>query len=64
MTFTIEQVRDYVEGWLYTGSDNQALTLNEIKAMLNNSLVTLECGDDGLEAYVNRMKYYKNVKAK
>lgn len=54
MTYHIDQVRDYVEGWLGSSSDMRALTINEIKAMLNNALVTLECGDDGLKAYVNR----------
>ncbi len=60
MNYTIEQVRDYVEGWLMSGCDKQSLTINEIKAMLNNSLVTLDCPDDGLQAYVERMKYYEN----
>lgn len=56
--FTINQVRDYVEGWLSSDCDKKNLTMNEIVAMLNNALVTVECPDDGLAAYVERQKYY------
>jgi hypothetical protein len=58
--FTIDQVRDYVEGWLSSSTDTTKLTINEIKAMLNNALVCLEDHNDGIESYVERMEYLKN----
>jgi hypothetical protein len=62
MTFTIEEVREYVEGHLFTCSNKQELSMNEILAMLKNALACIEDGDDGLEAYLDRMEYYKNLK--
>jgi hypothetical protein len=62
MTFTIEEVRKYVEGWLCSSCDMQSLSINEIAAMLNNALVTLECGDDGLKSFVDRQNYYESLK--
>jgi hypothetical protein len=53
-TFTIKQVREYVEGWLGVEDDMQALNMNQIKAMLNNSLVCVDDPSDGIEDYVAR----------
>lgn len=60
MTYTIEQVCNYVEGWLLSQSDKQALTIIQVEAMLNNALVTLSDESDGLGAYVKRQEWYKN----
>lgn len=57
-TFTIEQVRAYVEGWLGAEDNMQALYLDQIKAMLNNSLVCVDDPSDGIESYVERWEYY------
>lgn len=59
-TFNITQVRNYVEGWLSSSTDTTKLTINEIKAMLNNALVCVEDHNDGIESYVERMEYLKN----
>ena len=53
-TFTIDQVRAYVEGWLGADDDTQALNMNQIKAMLNNALVCVDDPSDGIEDYVER----------
>lgn len=53
-TYTIEQVRDYVEGWLGSSTDMGNLNINQIKAMLHNSLNMLEDHQDGIEYYVER----------
>lgn len=58
--FNITQVRDYVEGWLSSSTDTTNLTINEIKAMLNNALVCLEDHNDGIESYIERMEFLKN----
>ena len=60
MKYTIGQVRGFVEGWLGSDSDLKALSIEEIKAMLNNALVTLECPSDGLTNFVDRVKSIKN----
>lgn len=54
MTYKIEDVFEYVKGWLMSDSDLENLTMNQIKAMLNNALITVDDPDDGLEWYVNR----------
>jgi hypothetical protein len=59
ITFTIEQVRAYVEGWLGAEDDMQALYLDQIKAMLNNALVCVDDPSDGIEDYVERQAFYK-----
>jgi hypothetical protein len=53
-TFTIEQVRGYVEGWLGADDDMQALNMNQIKSMLNNALVCVDDSSDGIEDYMER----------
>lgn len=63
-TFTLSQVREYVEGWRDTSADANALSLNEIKAMLNNALVSIDCEQDGLAAYIERQKYYAKIEGK
>jgi hypothetical protein len=55
-TYTYKQVMDYVRGWFISDADFNNLSMNEIKAALNNALVTLECGDDGLPYFVKRNK--------
>jgi hypothetical protein len=62
MTYDIDDVRQYVEGWLCSGSKSCSLEMNEILAMLNNALVNIEDGDDGLDAYIERQKYYENIR--
>jgi hypothetical protein len=62
MTYDIEDVREYVEGFLWTKAYKKELTMNEILAMLNNALASIEDGDDGLDAYIERQKYYENIK--
>lgn len=61
MTFTIEEVRDYVEGWLGAENDLKNLTINQIKAMLHNSLAMLEDDQDGIVGYIKRKRYYMMV---
>jgi len=58
--FTIKQVRDYVEGWLTTFSDTSVLSINEIKAMLNNALICLDDHNDGIASYVERFPESNN----
>jgi hypothetical protein len=58
MKYTIGQVRGFVEGWRGSDSDLKALSIEEIKSMLNIALETLECPDDGLAALVERVEYY------
>lgn len=60
MTYDIEDVREYVEGLLWSEANKKALSMNEIITMLNNALVCIEDGDDGLAAYIERKKYYEN----
>lgn len=62
-TYTISQVRDYVEGHLFSSSDITALSLNEIKAMLHNALICIDCEQDGLAAMVKRKKFYAKAEA-
>lgn len=59
MTYTIDQVRDYVEGWLNADADMNNLTMNQIKAMLHNALICVDDESDGIEWYVKR----KNLNA-
>lgn len=54
MTYTIDQVRDYVEGWLNADADMKNLTMNQIKAMLHNALNCVDDENDGIEGYVKR----------
>jgi hypothetical protein len=54
MTFTIEQVREYVEGFLGADNDMQALDLNQIKAMLSNAKACVDDPSDGIVDYVGR----------
>lgn len=55
-TYTIKQVRSYVEGWLCSTSDMESLDIEEIKCMLHNSLFMLEDYQDGIDHYVERFK--------
>ena len=57
-TFTIEQVREYVEGWLGADDDMQTLTIDQIKAMLSNALVCVDDPSDGIREWVEREKEY------
>ena len=59
ITFTIEQVREYVEGWLGADDDMQALTINQIKAMLSNAKACVDDPSDGIDDMVNRQAFYK-----
>lgn len=54
-TYSIKQVRDYVEGWLSSTSDTEKLDINQIKAMLHNSLNMLEDCQDGINPWVTYM---------
>lgn len=54
MKYTIDQVRDYVEGWLNADADMNNLTMNEIKAMLHNALNCVDDESDGIERYMKR----------
>lgn len=60
MTYDIEDVHEYVEGLLWSEANKKALSMNEILAMLKNTLASIEDGDDGLAAYIKRKKYYEN----
>ena len=53
-TFTIEQVREYVEGWLGVDDDMQALTIDQIKAMLSNANACVDDPSYGIGEYVER----------
>ena len=52
--YSIEQIRDYFEGWLTAGHDNRAA-----KAAIHNALVCLECEQDGIEPTIERNEIYK-----
>ncbi len=56
MKFTKQQIADYVTGWLSFGHD--AYDVVAIQAMLHNARHMLLDNQDGIEAYVNRQKYY------
>jgi hypothetical protein len=62
MTYDIEDVREYVEGFLWSEANKKALSMNEILTMLKNALASIEDGDDGLSAYIERKKYYENTR--
>lgn len=53
-TFSIQQVREYVEGWLGSDDNMQSLSILQVKAMLNNALVCLEDTSDGIFPYIAR----------
>jgi hypothetical protein len=53
-TFSIQQVREYVEGWLGSDDDMQSLSILQVKAMLNNALVCLDDSSDGIFPYIAR----------
>jgi hypothetical protein len=53
-TFTIKQVREYVEGWLGADDDMQSLTIDQIKAMLSNAKACVDDPNDGIGDYVKR----------
>lgn len=53
-TFSIQQVREYVEGWLGSDDNMQSLSILQVKAMLNNALVCLEDPSDGIFPYIAR----------
>lgn len=56
-TYTIDQVRNYVEGWLISNADMQRLSLNEVFAMLNNALVSLKDEQDGIDSFLKRLDW-------
>jgi hypothetical protein len=58
--FTIQQVRNYVEGWLTTSSDTSNLSINEIKALLSIALICLDDHNDGIASYVERFPESNN----
>lgn len=60
--FTTQEVWRYVEGFMSSQSNSQELSMNEILSMLNNALVCIEDGNDGLAAYLERMEFYKNIR--
>jgi hypothetical protein len=60
-TFTINQVRAYVEGWLGADDDIQALNMNQIKSMLNNALVCVDDPSDGIDDMVKRQSERGNI---
>lgn len=49
-TFTLQETRDYIEGFLYSDTNVNAISLGEVKTMLLNALTSLECGEDGIAA--------------
>jgi hypothetical protein len=55
-TYTKQQFISYICGWL--GADdanNDQLSLNNMKAALNNALVCISCPSDGIENHVERL---------
>ncbi len=55
MKFTKSQFLNYVEGWLEAEEAKiDSLSLNNMKAALNNALVSIEDWNDGIEHYVER----------
>lgn len=54
--YTIEQVRLYVEGWLCSESKCKSLSKNEILSMLKNAANCLECPQDGIESFFERLR--------
>jgi hypothetical protein len=64
-TFTKEQFSDYVLGWLESQEYHaNELSMGNIKAALNNALVAIEDGNDGIVDYVERREYLKSLKDK
>jgi hypothetical protein len=58
--FTKEQFSDYVLGWLESQEwTDKELSIGNMKAALNNALMAIEDGDDGIEDYVERQAFYK-----
>lgn len=47
--FTVKEIREYLEGWLFTNGTGRGLPLQSILAML-------ECDQDGIEACRNRRR--------
>ena len=60
MKYTIEQVREYVEGWLGSDDDLQNLDIRQIKAMLHNALNCIDDHNDGIEWHVGSKKLIHN----
>jgi hypothetical protein len=60
-TFTINQVRAYVEGWLGADDNKQDLNMNQIKSMLNNALVCVDDPSDGIDDMVKRQSERGNI---
>lgn len=57
--YTKAQFISYVLGWLGADESNRdQLSLNNMKAALNNALFSFDCGDDGFEAYCGRQQIY------
>lgn len=57
MQITKKDFLSYVEGWLFVNPDDPEfcdLDLNNMKAALNNALVSIDCPSDGIVAYVER----------
>ena len=50
-TYNFEQLVEYIRGYSWTCSDLNALTLNEVYAMLANAASQFECVQDGFEAH-------------
>ncbi len=51
-TFTVDEIEDYLTGWLLTPVDPAA------EAAIANGLSQLRCEQDGIEATSERLRYY------
>lgn len=57
-TFTKQQFADYVLGWLESSEYHlDELSMGNMKAALNNSLVTIDRVNDGIAENVERKEY-------
>jgi hypothetical protein len=66
MKISKEDFLSYVEGWLFVNSADpnfSHLDINNMRAALLNAENCLNCPSDGIKAYIERRKHYKNLDA-
>jgi hypothetical protein len=48
-TYTIEQIKEYLEGWFFIAREN-----DDYNVALHNAIVNLDNPEDGIEAVIER----------
>lgn len=61
MTYTFDQLVNYIRGWFGSETDFQSLSVAEMSAALHNASVTIDSPDDGIEQQVKsaQLKCYR-----